>query len=569
MSLLQELVKNGILPKEKAAQLEYEINKSGAKEEEVVLERGIAPEEILFKIKSEYLGIPLRKDAEEVSPEILKMIPEETAAHYKMVPLGEGKGGFLDVGMIYPEDLKAQEALGFLLRQKKINSRVFLVSFSVFNKTMNQYRGIKREVKSALEELENELEERGTKGRAETESISEDAPVTKIVAVILKHAVVGGASDIHIELTKEQLRIRFRFIGVLHPSIFLPIKIAPAIAARIKILSGLKIDETRIPQDGRFSAKIENRNIDFRVSTFPTTLGEKVVVRVLDSTMGLRKIEDLGMEERNKKILERSIKKPYGLILVVGPTGSGKSTTIYAVLNALNKDSVNIVTLEDPAEYFIEGVNQSQIRPEIGYTFGSGLRHILRQDPNIIMVGEIRDGETANLAINASLTGHLVLSTLHTSNALSALPRLFDLGVDPYLIAPTLNCIISQRLVRVLCDNCKKKAILSKQIQEILIEEIKNMPLSVKKDIDISSFKIFEPAGCVKCNNTGFSGRIAIFEILEMTKELGALDLKNINFEKLEEEAKRQGMTTMKQDGILKALKGITSMEEILRVTKE
>ena len=571
MSLIQELAKKGVLPQEKATQLEYEINKSGEKEEQVIMDKGLVSEEIVFETKSEYLGVPLKKDVEDISPEILKLIPEETAVYYKMVPLGEGKGNLLDVGMIYPEDLKAQEALSFLSREKKFNSQIFLISFSVFNKVSNQYKNFKKEVRSALDDLRNELDDKESpSGRdVETEAISEDAPITKIVAVILRHAVEGGASDIHIEPTKEQLRVRFRFIGVLHSSIFLPIKIAPAVVARIKILSGLKLDETRIPQDGRFSTKIGNRNVDFRVSTFPTTLGEKVVIRVLDSTMGLKKIDDLGMEGRNKRIFESSIKKPYGLILVVGPTGSGKSTTIYAILNALNKDSVNIVTLEDPAEYFIEGVNQSQIRPEIGYSFGSGLRHILRQDPNIIMIGEIRDGETASLAMNASLTGHLVLSTLHTSGALSALPRLFDLGVESYLIAPTLNCIISQRLIRVLCNDCKKKSVLNKQTMEILLKEIGNMPPSAKKDIDVASLKIFEPVGCKKCNDTGFSGRIAIYEILEMTKELANIDLKNFDSIKLEEEAKRQEMTTMKQDGILKVLKGIVSIEEVLRVTKE
>lgn len=291
----------------------------------------------------------------------------------------------------------------------------------------------------------------------EFERLAEEAPITKVVAVILGHGVDGRAADIHIEPIEGKVRVRFRLDGILHASIFLPFHLLPALISRIKILASMKIDETRVPQDGRFSTKINGKNIDFRVSTFPTMLGEKVAIRVLDPTQGLINLDDLGLTQRNIQLVREAIAKPYGLLLSTGPTGSGKTTTLYTLLRMLNKEGKNIVTLEDPVEYFIDGVNQSQIRTEIGYTFATGLRHVLRQAPDIIMVGEIRDEETASLSIHSALTGHLVLSTLHTNNALGVIPRLIDLGIRPFLISPTLKLAIAQRLVRKLCSECKKR----------------------------------------------------------------------------------------------------------------
>lgn len=364
----------------------------------------------------------------------------------------------LQVGMVYPEDFKSQEALKFLARQQNFVYQVFLITSTNFNELLKQYRNLKGEVGTALEELKEEIKkEKGIIKTEELERLAEEAPISKIVAVILRQALEGDASDIHIEPTKEKLRVRFRFLGTLHSSIILPLKIHPAVIARIKILSNLKIDETRVPQDGRFSTKINGKNIDFRVSTFPTALGEKVALRVLDPSIGFKKFEDLGLRGRNLQAVKEAVIKPYGLILATGPTGSGKTTTLYSILQLLNKEGTNIVTLEDPIEYFLEGVNQSQIKPEIGYDFGTGLRQILRQDPNIIMVGEIRDEETASLVTNAALTGHIVLSTLHTNNSLGVIPRLIDLGVKPYLIPSTLSVAIAQRLVRTLCPECKKR----------------------------------------------------------------------------------------------------------------
>ena len=573
MSLVQQLVKKGLLEKEKATTLEFEIKTSGKKEEEVILERRIVSEDFLFNLKSENLKIPLKEVIpEEIPLETLEQIPEETAKYYKMIPLRK-KDKALEVGMVYPEDLKAQEALKFLARQGLFSYKVFLITPTTLNNLLKQYRTLKREVGRALEELETELEAEKIirlPTVAEVERLVEEAPITKIVAVILRHAVEGGASDIHIEPIRDRLRVRFRVLGILHSSIFLPLRIHPAVIARVKILSNLKIDETRIPQDGRFSTRIGDKDIDFRVSTFPTSLGEKVAIRVLDPTVGLKSFEQLGLEGRSFEVVKNSIKKPYGLILATGPTGSGKSTTLYAILQLLNKEGVNIVTLEDPIEYFIEGINQSQIKPEIGYNFATGLRHVLRQDPNIIMVGEIRDEETASLATHAALTGHLVLSTLHTTNALGVIPRLIDLGIKPYLIPATLSIAIAQRLVRRLCDFCKKKIKPKKEISELILNEIENLPPLIKKDLQLpKSLFIYQAKGCKKCNNTGFSGRVGVFEVLSMTDQLSDIILKEPAEAKIQEEAKRQGMITMKQDGIMKILEGITTIEEVLRVAEE
>jgi len=570
-SLIQQLLKQGILDKEKATSLEFEIKEKGLPEEEVILEKRICTENFLFNLKSENLKINLKKiTSEEVPLEILELIPEETAKYYKMIPLAK-KENILQIGMVYPEDLKVQEAIKFLARQGKFDYEVFLITPSDFNELLKRYRTLKGEVGMALEELKTELKvERAPKTTAELERLAEEAPITKIVAVILRHAVDGGASDIHIEPIREKLRVRFRLLGTLHSSIILPIRIHPAVISRIKILADLKIDETRIPQDGRFSTKIDNKDIDFRVSTFPTTMGEKAAIRVLDPTTGLKKFEELGLGSRNFEAVKKAIEKPFGLILTTGPTGCGKTTTLYAFLQILNKEGVNIITLEDPVEYFIDGINQSQVRPEIGYDFARGLRHVVRQDPDIIMVGEIRDEETAALATHAALTGHIVLSTIHTNNALGAIPRLIDLGVRPYLIPPTLTCVTAQRLVSRLCDNCKAEILPKKEIAEIILKEVENLPPQIKKGITIKKpFKIFQAVGCKKCNREGFSGRIALFEVLEMTDTLADLTLKIPSVELLIGEAKRQGMVTMKQDGILKVLDGITTIEEVLRVAEE
>jgi len=574
MTLVQQLIKKEILEKTKATTLEYEIKTSGRKEEEVILEKKIVSEDFLFGLKSENLKIPLKiVSPREVPLEVLETIPEESAKYYRMIPLSK-EGNRLEIGMVYPEDLKTREALEFLARQSKFTYQIFLITLTNFDQLLKKYRSLKKEVTRALEELETELKEEKIEAKkmkiGEFERMVEEAPISKVVAVILRHAVDGNASDIHIEPGREKLRVRFRLDGILHSSIFLPLKILPAVIARIKILSNLKIDETRVPQDGRFSTKVEKRDIDFRVSTFPTTLGEKAALRILDPGERKMSFKDLGIIGRNLKVIEKALKKPYGLILSTGPTGSGKTTTLYAILGLFNKEEVNIITLEDPVEYFIEGVNQSQVKPEIGYTFASGLRYTLRQDPDILMVGEIRDEETAGLAIHAALTGHIVLSTLHTSNTLGVIPRLVDMGVQPFLLPPTLSIAIAQRLVRKLCPHCKKKMKPNRETKKIILKEIEAFPPIVKKSLKLSeTFYVCEPVGCKRCNNVGYSGRIGIFEILEMTDQLSKLALKKPSEAEIQEETKRQGMVVMKQDGILKVLDGVTSIEEVLRVAEE
>jgi type IV pilus assembly protein PilB len=572
--LIQGLVKKGVLDKSKATTLEYEIKTSGRKEEEVILENKIVSEDFLFGLKSEILKIPLKVvSVEEVFLKALETIPEGSAKYYKIIPLTKEEN-HLEVGMVYPEDLKAREALEFLARQNKFSYKIYLITLSNFRELLKKYRTLKKEVTRALEELETEFKkEKEVKkekpGKTELERIVEEAPISKVVAVIIRHAVDGNASDIHIEPGKEKLRVRFRLDGILHPSIFLPLRVLPAIVARVKILSNLKIDEVRIPQDGRFSTKVEERNVDFRVSTLPTSLGEKVVIRILDPTQRKVTFESLGLTGRNFEIVKESFKETYGMILATGPTGCGKSTTLYTILSVFNKEEVNIITLEDPVEYFIEGVNQSQVRPEIGFSFANGLRSTLRQDPDILMVGEIRDEETASLAIHAALTGHLLLSTLHTSNTLGVIPRLIDMGVEPFLLPPTLNLIIAQRLVRKLCSHCKKKKDIDKESIRIIGEVTKTVALeSERKKMNVPK-QLYRPIGCKRCNKVGYSGRIGVFEVLKITEELAKLILTRPSEDEIAKLAKDQGMITMKQDGIAKVLAGFTSIEEVLRVAEE
>ena len=572
VKLLQELFGNGLLNEENKNKLQKELETTKKTEEEIILERKIVSEEYLFNLKSKISKISLKKvKAEEIPLDVLKLIPEEAAINYKMVPLAKN-GNVFAIGMVYPEDVTAQSALRFLSRQENFSYQIFLITFTDLNNILKQYRTFKSETRKALEELDQEKKEilGSLDGNQSPRMMAEEAPIIKMVFVILKHAIEGNVSDIHIEPSRDKLTVRFRQDGILHPSLFLPLSVHLAIAARIKIISNLKIDENRIPQDGRFSTKINDKNIDFRVATFPTLYGEKIEIRVLDPTEGLKSFEELGLRGRNFDLVKEAIKKPYGLILSTGPTGSGKTTTLYALLQILNKDSVNIVTIEDPIEYSISGINQSQIKPEIGYSFAQGLRQILRQDPNIIMVGEIRDEETASLATQAALTGHIVLSSLHTNTSIGVIPRLIDMGVRSFLIPSTLRIAISQRLIRVLCSHCKKKTMPNEKIKNYVLSRIKSLPAETKKEIKISSpLYIYEAKGCELCGSMGYVGRMGLFEVLSMTDELGELLLKNPAESLISKIAQKQGMLTMEQEGILKVLSGETTIEEVTRVTDE
>ncbi len=576
MNLIEELVKNKIINKKQQQGLLEEVKKSSKSLEELVLEKKIVPEAEFFKLKSRVLKIPLKETLPlEIPLDVLSIIPKEAVDFYKMVPLSlDRKSGVLEVGMVRPDNPQAKQALKFLVRQQKLTPKISLISPTSFQELLSKYHTPEREVKHALEALEKEISvkagEAGAVEKQEFEKLVEEAPVIKMVSVMIRQAVEGGSSDIHIEPTTGVSRVRYRLDGILYSSLTLPAKIHPAIVARIKILSDLKIDETRVPQDGRFSTMVGDKKIDFRVSTFPTTLGEKVVIRILKPQAGLETLVDLGFEGRNLKMVEAATKKLYGMILVTGPTGSGKSTTLYTVLKTLNKEGVNIVTLEDPVEYFMEGVNQSQVKPEIEYTFAKGLRQILRQDPDIIMVGEIRDEETAKLAIHAALTGHLVLSTLHTNNAPGVVPRLTDMGIKSFLISPSLNLVISQRLVRTLCPHCKQKTTPKGETKRYLLARIKSLPANLRKMIKSKgSILVFKPKGCKKCNNKGYTGRMGLFEVLSMTDKLAEVINRNPTEQEIVKVAKEQGMITMEQDGILKVLKGLTSLEEVMKLSEE
>ncbi|MDP2735193.1 MAG: GspE/PulE family protein [bacterium] len=577
MDIVQELVKRNMIEKAAADQIGQELSGSQKTAEELLLERNLVTEDVLFQVKSEILRIPLRAvEAKEIPAKVLELIPEDSAKYYRMIPLAQ-KDGAVEIGMVYPEDAKAKEALSFLSRQGDFSFTTALIAPSLFEEIMRIYRSRQNEVGQALEELQGEMEgAREDAGKeARLQRLVEEAPITKMVAVVLRNAVEGKASDIHIEPMKDKLRVRFRLLGDLYSSLFLPKRVHQAVVARVKILSSLKIDEQRVPQDGRFSANIDERSVDFRVATFPTAMGEKVAIRVLDPETGLRSFADLGLASSNLSKVERALKRPFGLALVTGPTGSGKTTTLYAMLQTLNKDSTNIVSLEDPVEYVVAGVNQSQVHPEIHYDFASGLRQVLRQDPDVIMVGEVRDKETASLVVHAALTGHIVLSTLHTNNAIGVVPRLIDMGVDKYLIPATLSVALSQRLVRSLCNDCKERVKPPKEMKEVVLHELRKMASSKEPAVNAhlatrgEDITLFAAKGCKECGGAGFAGRIGIFEVLEMTDELSDIVLENPSDLAIGKEAERQGMITMRQDGILKALEGATTIEEVIRVSEE
>lgn len=574
MDLLQYLVQNKALKRKAAKHLKEKAQKENKPQEEVILETKSLEELELFKLKSKFVKVPLKEAVpDELSLEVLSLIPKESAEFYKMVPLAV-KDNILEVGMLYPENPQTREALKFLARQQKLTLRIFLITRADFRKCLAKYQAPQREVEKAIRSLEEEMSVRPEEGgeliigKEETARLVEEAPVIKTVAVILRQAVEGEASDIHIEPTRDLSRVRYRMDGILYSSLTLPKKAHPAIIARIKILTGLKIDETRIPQDGRFSTKVGGKRIDFRVSTFPTTLGEKVVLRVLDPEEGLKGLEELGLQGYTLEKVREAANKPYGMILATGPTGSGKTTTLYAILKRLSTEQVNVVTLEDPVEYFMAGISQSQVKPEINYTFARGLRQILRQDPDIIMVGEIRDEETANLAVHAALTGHLVLSTLHTNNAAGIIPRLIDMGIKPFLLIPSLSLGIAQRLVRRLCPHCKKKVKANAEEVKYVLSGLSDLPETEKKKITKPIY-VYKAQGCKKCNKKGYGGRVAIFEALQMSDQLAAITIKSPDEVEINKEARRQGMLTLMEDGLLKALQGLTSLEEIMRVAEE
>ncbi|MEK7598207.1 MAG: GspE/PulE family protein [Patescibacteria group bacterium] len=530
-----------------------------------------------LKKRATSLGIGFLQVApKNIDGKIINIIPKEVAEKHKMTVFEE-QGKTVKVAMVDPGNIDALNVLRFIAGRENIEIETYLVSEETFSELLAFYIGPTEMVREAVKSFkEGELEEGNLKEADDTrkrEEILKDAPVTKLVQVIISHAIEGNASDIHIEPMESNYRVRFRVDGILHLSLILPKEIGPVVISRIKILASLKIEEKRKPQDGRFRFQYEGKNIDLRVSTLPVLTGEKVELRILDKDEGLTSTETLGLLGSAADNVILAIKETYGMVLLTGPTGSGKSTTLYALLKILNNEERNIITLEDPIEYNLEGLNQSQIKPEIGYTFASGLRTVLRQDPNVIMVGEIRDGETAELAVHAALTGHLMFSTLHTNTAIGAIPRLIDMGIEPFLLSSSLRLVVAQRLVRKICEHCKEK----KRISEVVVAKLKNEIKDISKD-ELHKYNLnsaenpsfYFGKGCDNCNDSGFKGRLAIYEAVYITDSIRDIIIEKGGSESaIKEESRRLGFLTIRQDGILKVLMGLTTFEEVERVTGE
>ncbi|MFA6171152.1 MAG: GspE/PulE family protein [Patescibacteria group bacterium] len=574
MNSIQEiLINKKKLTRAQAEEFEKMAAASGKTIEDILLDKGDFDQEELTKYKAESLNIPYYSlIGKRIDDKVINLIPFEVAENYRTICF-DRSGEKLLIGLVDSENFKAVEAIDFLAKKEGVRAEYYLISPLSFDQSFKQYRSLKKEVSTALERKakEKEGEKKDDRSSVEFQEVIKSAPVAKIVSVIIRHAVEGRASDIHIEPMPKESRVRYRIDGILHTSLVMPKDIHSAVVARIKVLSNLKLDETRIPQDGRIRESIGGKEIDFRISILPLTRDEeKVVMRILDVTKGAPELETLGYRGEGLAIIQANVKKTIGMLLVTGPTGSGKSTTLFSILNKLNREGVNISTLEDPVEYQIQGVNQSQTRQEVGFTFASGIRSLLRQDPDILMVGEIRDNETAELAIHASLTGHFVLSTLHTNDAVGAVPRLLDMKVEPFLLGSTLNAVVAQRLARKVCSHCKEEQKLPKEAMNKVREIFDAIPEASLKNafekLDKENLVFYKGKGCPRCGNTGYSGRIAIAEVLDVNDKVRELIFNKTKNFTLKEVRATQTFMTMKEDGVIKALLGLTSIEEIFRV---
>lgn len=564
-TVAQILVEEHLLTVEQLSRLKVEAANRGEDVDKLVLDAQIVTPEKYYEARSKLFGVPFTSVATlPFSPEALGFIPKSVSERFGLIPFAFDKStGLLSVVMNNPLDL---EAIEFVKQKTGHEIKVFQgIPEEVNSAIQTQYSfGLVGEVKAALKESEQISKIKTFDSKSISEVIKE-APIAKIVSTILEYAVKSRASDVHLEPQEDRVRVRYRIDGILYERLSLPIGVREAVISRIKILSSMKIDEHRTPQDGRFNFKIGEEEVDLRVSDLPTTFGEKIVMRLLRKSGGVPTMQELGLRGTSLKNLETAMLRPHGIILVTGPTGSGKTTTLYAVLSKLNTTKVNILTLEDPVEYQIQGANQVQINPDVGLTFASGLRAFLRQDPNIILVGEIRDKETTELAIQASLTGHLVFSTLHTSSAAGALPRLIDMGAENFLLASTMNATMGQRIARKICTHCKTEYIPPHEI----IEEIRKALGNLMPKIEDSQIKLFKGQGCEVCGQSGYLGRIGIYEVMPISDTIAKLILQKADSTTIENLAKQEGMITMKEDGYLKALEGITTIDEVLRVAQE
>jgi type IV pilus assembly protein PilB len=572
LGFAQFLVDNGFVKSQVISQVQAMQQQTGQDFGQLLISQKALDEEDLTKAKAAFFNIPyvdLRQL--KIPPQVISLIPQESINFYNIVPY-ELKERNLRVAITDPTNLSTLEALEFLGQKQNLQVQLFLASETSVAIAIGKKQNLKKVVGEALQDIQTkaatELKPSEVKKEVKPQVI-EEAPIIKIVEVILSNAIEANASDIHIEPSEKDVRVRYRIDGILHTSLMLPKSVQPSIVTRLKILSNLKIDESRLPQDGRFHMEVGKKAVDLRVSILPLIYGEKIVMRILDKSTKAPTLDQLGMRGRALKWVNENIKKTHGIFLITGPTGSGKSTTLYSILTMLNTTSVNIITLEDPVEYFIEGVNQSQINPDIGMTFAAGLRSILRQDPNIVMVGEVRDKETAELAVQAALTGHLVFSTLHTNNAVGAIPRLIDMGMEPFLLTASINVVGAQRLVRKVCQDCKKEVPMSKALEDEIRASLPGIPDEYFEGIDKKNLKNYKGQGCEKCGHTGYTGRMGIYEVLPMTPEIQDLVSEKATSRKIFEEAQKLGMISLKQDGIIKVIRGDTTMDEVIRVTTE
>ncbi len=562
-TLADVLVEDKVISKERSEQIKLVSIQTGKSEEEVIRSQNIVNEEQMTKARAKIYNVAyIDLTATPTAPEALSSLPQQIALRFRVFPFAvDTPARVLSVAMANPLDLTAIE---FIEQKTGFTIKPFAAEPSKVDLMIstNYTTSLAKEVSEALKEVGSQGDTIQTLDASRTGVIREEK-VAEIVSHILSFAIKARASDVHIEPQERATRVRYRIDGILQEKLTTPRSLHDALVSRIKILSGMKIDEKRVPQDGRFNFKSEDQEVDLRVSTLPTALGEKIVMRLLKKSGGIPDLQELGLRGTALKHLQDAITRPHGIILICGPTGSGKTTTLYSIIQRINTPKVNIVTLEDPIEYKIAGVNQVQVNTGAGLTFASGLRAFLRQDPNIILVGEIRDEETADLAIQASLTGHLVFATLHTNDASGALPRLLDMGAEPYLLASSMTAIVAQRVVRKIHDDCKTEY----SPEEPVIEEMKNALGKLWPADKKANF--YKGAGDADCNNSGYRGRLGIFEVLPVSEKISRLILEHASASDIEAKAREDGMITMKQDGYLKVLDGSTTIEEVLRVAQE
>ena len=582
------LVRTGSIDETKLNELKSDAEANSKSLQDTVLHSNIVDDEKLTEMIAEYIGVPfIRINPKDVSEEVLRKIPEHIARQYNAVLFAAAEDGTLSLAMDDPDDV---QALNFIQKEIGYNTRVFLATKNNILECLDIYRG---DVNKEIDQVIATQQDAQTESQTVTEEeFAENSPIAQTVNLLLEYAIKSSASDIHIEPREEFVQIRYRIDGVLREVNRLPRNVLGALVSRVKILSNLKIDERRVPQDGRFKITVSGRQYALRVSTLPIADGEKVVMRILDESNQSVALEQLGYWGKSLVDIKEAMQQPNGMILVTGPTGSGKSTSLFSILSELNTPDVNISTIEDPVEYKISGVNQTQTNVKAGMTFASGLRALLRQDPNIIMVGEIRDGETANLGVQAALTGHLVFSTLHTNNAATCLPRLLDMEIEPFLIASTVKAVIGQRLVRRLCSFCRQHYTPTpdeiKNIESLFgLSNSRNIGYINRLESQAASEKIGgdaeqntngttitglwkeSPEGCDECNHLGFKGRLGIYEVLDVSQTIQRSITTNATSNEIQDEAINEGMVTMQIDGLIKALRGVTTISEVLRVTRE